>query len=62
MHTGDYSNYTHTCMKQASKHAHVHTYTRTQLQAELIKHVCHKKQNSIMPFDFKTGMKSEEFW
>jgi len=34
----------------------------THLQAELIKHVCYKKQNSIMPLDFKTGMKSEEFW
>jgi len=58
MHTGDYSNYTRTCM-QASTHAHIHTH---ELQAELIKHECYKKQNSIMPFDFKTGMKIEEFW
>jgi len=57
MHTGDYANYTCTCMQ-----AHAHTHTHTELQAELIKHVCYKKQNSIMPLDFKTGTKSEEFW
>jgi hypothetical protein len=45
---------------QASKQARTHAHT--ELQAELIKHVCYKKQNSIMPFDFKTGMKIEEFW
>jgi hypothetical protein len=48
--------------KHVCVHARRHARTHTQLQAELITHVCYKKQNSTMPFDFKTGMKSEEFW
>jgi len=40
MHTGDYSNYTRTCMKQASKHARTRAYTHAHNYKQSLLNMC----------------------